>query len=128
MKGASLLLALLLGVLVGDMVGCASAEKSSLSQPVTDKFGLKQYVSADAVVDAEAAMGKGDFRFLAVCGYTIVVPGVDDYKVKYSTEYPYRIIEGTSDTIAGPSDRELQLQVRDYAEKYNRTLVKHISG
>lgn len=87
---------------------------------------LRRYETADPNADLQVAIKKGDLRFLAIRGYTVIVPGVEDYKSKYASKYSYRILEGTSDVVNGPEDLRLQSVAQRYAEKYNRLLLKHI--
>jgi hypothetical protein len=87
---------------------------------------LKQYETANPDAEFQLAIKKGDFRFLAIRGYTLIVPGVEDYKSKYARKYSYRILQGTSDVVNGPEDLRLQAAAQRYAERYNRLLLKHI--
>jgi hypothetical protein len=110
------------------MAGClAGTKKSEHIVAVSKNSPLEKYLTADAVADVRKAIDAGDFRFLAVRGYTVLVPGVPNFEERFAGKYSYRIIEGTSDTVAGPADRELQMQVRDYAKRYNQTLLGHLS-
>ena len=87
---------------------------------------LDKYLDADPIADARKAIKEGDMQFLAVRGYTILVPGISDFREEYAAKYTYRIIEGTSDTFSSPNEEMVQVQVWDYAKKYNQTLLSHI--
>lgn len=93
---------------------------------MTDNTLLAKYLNADPAADALKAYQKDDLRFLAVRGYTVIVPGIPDFQEKFASKYTYRVIEGTSDALSGPADRKLQLGVRDYAKKYNQALLSHV--
>lgn len=113
----------------GSLAGCSTAAEQAASKPkVTNSGNLAKYLDADPVADALEAIKQGDLHFLAVRGYTVIVPGVPDFQQKYVPKYTYQIIEGTSDTFSNSAEREVQLQVRDYAKKYNLTLLKHLNG
>jgi len=111
----------------GGLAGCSTAAEKPPSNPAVKQSAiLDKYLDADPVADARKAIKEGDLQFLAIRGYTILVPGVPDFREKYAANYTYRIIEGTSDTISSSADRAIQLQVRDYAKKYNQTLLSHV--
>lgn len=116
---------------LGSVVGCfTAAEQVASKQKVTNSANanLAKYLDTDPVADALEAIKQGDLRFLAVRGYTVIVPGVPDFQEKYAPKYTCRIIEGTSDAFSSSAERDVQLQVRDYAKKYNLTLLKHLAG
>jgi hypothetical protein len=117
--------------LSGVLIGCSSAKQPQdrlhMQQHTAHSAReLKRYETADPNADLQAAIKKGDLRFLAIKGYTLTVPGVEDYKSKYANKYSYRILEGTSDVVNGPEDLRFQSIAQRYAEKYNRLLLKHI--
>jgi hypothetical protein len=89
---------------------------------------LQRYELADPASDLRAALKAGDTTFLAVTGYTLTVPGIPDFKSKYSHKYHYRVIEGTSEFVPTASDLRLQVAVRRYAETYNRLLLRHLQS
>src|SRR5437868_13542851 len=98
-----LLVSTILGTV--SLTSCSFANQNSMenqSDAMHTDSPLKRYETADAVADFQSALKAGDLRFLAIRGYTLIVPGVDDYKIKYAHRYSYRIIEGTSDTVTGP--------------------------
>ena len=130
-----ILLAIILSL--GKLTGCSTANTALDTAAKKEPFcnerlkqhpHLNKYLNADPVEDARKALGKGDIQFLAVYGFTNYVPGVPDFSEKYSQKYTFFIIEGTSDAFHSPSDMALQLQVTDYAKKYNQTLLSHIEG
>jgi hypothetical protein len=101
---------------------CMKAEEPS--NRVDDK--LKRYETANPAADLQTALSKRDMRFLAVRGFTLTVPGVDDYQTKYASRYPNRILEGTSEFVGDERGLRLQARARQYAAAYNTLLLKHI--
>jgi len=78
--------------------------------------------------DAQEAIKRGDFRFVAIDRYGKDTPGVEDYpllKQRYRTKLvrqPFRI-------IATPSqDFSFRIRARAYAEEYNGILLRHLLG
>jgi hypothetical protein len=108
------------------LLGCST--RPECKPEVTSSANLAKYLHADPVTDALKAIKQRDLRFLAVRGYAVVVSGVPDFREKYASKYTYRVIDGTSDTFSNVGERNLQLQVRDYAKNYNQTLLKHLNG
>jgi hypothetical protein len=82
-----------------------------------------------AVSDARKAIAKGDLRLLAVMGYTTEIPvnnsGLEMVE-RFNTAVKSNevsVIEGTSDTPAGPQCAELNKRARRYAEIYNKEIL-----
>jgi hypothetical protein len=88
---------------------------------------LRGYEHADPARDLRAALKKGDSRFLAISGYGLEVPGVPNFMKRYGGKHSYRILEGTSDMVSGEEGSRLQKLVEDYAERYNKLLIKHLT-
>ena len=80
--------------------------------------------------DLQAAIKKGDYRFIGLMGYTLYVPGVqqDEFYQKHEAEFGVKVITGTSDFFEIPEQEELVRVGGAYAEKYNRFLLKKIAG
>jgi hypothetical protein len=76
-----------------------------------------------AARDAQRAMKNGDYRLLAVYGFTTEVPGTDLSAYEAKDRYGVRVIEGTSDDMRWPGEKWLNDNARAYAEKYNRTIA-----
>lgn len=109
------------------LTGCSLETRPQQTEfTVGENSNLMMLLSSDPVQDARKAIQAGDFRFLAIRGYTEIVPGVPDFRDRLAKGYGYRVIEGTSDIVSSSTERRLQLGVRDYAEQYNRELLAHI--
>ncbi len=80
---------------------------------------------ADPARDLQAALLRGDKRFVGVMGFALEVPGVEDYYEHYKS-YGVRVIEGTSDFIENDDIRRLNELAYKYALRYNRLLLETI--
>ena len=91
---------------------------------------LHRLQSAEPQADLEAASKRGDFRFIGLMGYSLIVPGIKEKEFydKYRSEFGVRIIPGTSDFMEIPEQLELASVGGKYAEQYNRLLLKKIAG
>lgn len=78
--------------------------------------------AADAAAEADAALAKGDRRFVGVMGIALAVPGVA-WSPELRQRYGVRLLEGTGDVISGEAQREYQLAAADYARRYNTRLA-----
>jgi hypothetical protein len=78
---------------------------------------------ADAAADARRAADAKDYRLLAVRGFTIEVPGAGDDVPKIEKENGIKVIPGTSDMFENEEHRRLNEKAREYAKKYNETLL-----
>jgi len=87
---------------------------------------IRALESADVAAEVEAAVSKGDLRFVGVMGFGLLVPGVPDYQEKYAARYGVRVIENTSDAIENEEHRRLQDAAYRYAEKYNSLLIPQL--
>jgi len=79
---------------------------------------------SDPAGDAQARMKHGDYRVLAVRGFTILFPGLDDLEV--TCQVGFRIIEGTSDAYESRSHAELTSEVKRYASAYNEIIASSL--
>ena len=102
--------------------------------PITSKAGmLKTFLlpinldtpEADAIIRHAHA----DFRFLAVGGFTVMVPEVDRFaEDELICKYGTRFIDGTSDAIERGEHERLMAEFVEYSRKYNlemRRLLGH---
>jgi hypothetical protein len=96
---------------------------------------LRQYISnqittlkdADPKADLDAALAKGDFRFLALRGIGPMVPAVGDKEIPaVESRYGLRYIDNTSDKPQDDQEKELEVVAWGYAEKYNTLLRKKL--
>jgi hypothetical protein len=84
---------------------------------------IEKLESADIAAEVEAALAKGDRRFIGVMGVGFMVSGVPDYSKKYARA-DVRVLPNTSDAIDGPEHLRLQEAARRYAEQYNKLLLE----
>jgi hypothetical protein len=104
----------------------ASCQQKSvaLKEYISDEITRLKY--ADPKADLDAALAKGDYRFLALKGIGPMVPAVDDYDIEVvQKRYGIRYIENTSEKPQDDQEKELGVVAWGYAEKYN-TLLKKI--
>jgi len=93
----------------------------------TNSVELVSLKDANPTDGANEAIRRHDLRFLAVRGFTITVPGIDDYHERFSTKYKYRIIEGTTDAPRNDEDRKLQNIAIEYAKSYNLVIRDYLA-
>jgi hypothetical protein len=93
----------------------------------TNDSELSRLEDANPVDDANEAIRQNDLRFLAVRGYTITVPGIDDYPEQFAEKYKYRIIEGTTDTPKNNEEFKLQDKAVKYAKAYNIVIREYLT-
>jgi hypothetical protein len=94
----------------------------------TNDSELSRLKDANPVDDANEAIRRNDLRFLAVRGYAVTVPGIDDYHERFAEKYKYRIIEGTTDTPKDNEGFKLQDRASEYAKSYNRVIRDYLGG
>jgi len=88
---------------------------------------LRRIKNASPTDDAYEAIRRNDFRFLAVKGYALTVPGIDDYHEWFGLKHKYRIIEGTTDTPRDNEDFRLQDRAIEYAKSYNLVIRDYLA-
>lgn len=79
---------------------------------------------ADAIEDANGAIGKGDYRFVGISGYAPIVPVPDSFRFSWN-RCDYRIVEFTSDVVTD-SVALLNDLAFAYASRYNAQLVSRV--
>jgi len=85
---------------------------------------LRRAVANDPTTVANAALSRGDVKFLGVAGYAVSVPGVDSQKCR-AHRGRVRVLEGTSDT---PCDVALQRAALEFAHTYNRVIKANLDA
>lgn len=79
---------------------------------------------ANPIVDAQKAIKNNDYKFKAVYGYALIIPGIEPKKQKHiADQYGVSPIEGTSDDISGNDHARLINLAYEYAETYNKILL-----
>ena len=97
--------------------GCQSpAMPSGECQPRSEKLAAR-----NPEAEAELAIRSASPYLLAVQGYSISFPGVDDPQV--AMRIGYRTLEGTGDAIRDESCRAYQRAAMRFAERFNRRLM-----
>ena len=76
--------------------------------------------------DAQKRMLSGDFRVIAIRGFSLMFPGLSLEETE--DEDNYRVIEGTSDDIDNSLHMRLIDLTTNYAETYNETVLKAREG
>lgn len=91
---------------------------------------LMRLQTADPAKDLETALKQGDYRFVGLMGYALMVPGVDQdlFHKNYEHKFGFKVIKGTSDSFEIPEQEELVRIGTAYAERDNRFLEKEIAN
>ena len=98
--------------------GCATAMNDYEQQ-------LQWVENADASADANAALEKGDFRFMAMAQRGTVIPGVDANKMRqYELHCGVKFIEGATDAIRSDEQLRLMKKAFEYAGRYNKIIAE----
>jgi hypothetical protein len=87
---------------------------------------LKALILDHAEADANEAISHGDLRFLAVQGYSLEIPGVTGDVSKIEATYGIKFLSGTSDVIENNEHQRLDVNAREYALRYNKTLLANV--
>jgi hypothetical protein len=91
---------------------------------------LRKFNLANPVADLEAALQRGDRRFIGENGYTCTAPGLD-YSATSADEQNYvstfgiNCIEGTSDVV-DQQLLDLTHVLDEYASTYNKELLRRV--
>lgn len=82
---------------------------------------LRELLRQDPLQLAQAALSKKDNVFLAVAGFSVVVPGVDGPNCSVDPSQT-RVMPGTTDFLCGSEHGNLVDRAYVFAEKYNSYL------
>jgi hypothetical protein len=96
------------------------SDRHQAGNVVEDKNKFLSVTPQDRLNQAIAAK---DYRFLAIRGYSIEVPGVEEAAIKV---VGYVVIPGTSDELLGDADRDFQQNAAKYAQIYNSLLLEKL--
>ena len=78
--------------------------------------------------DAQEAIKRGDFRFVAIDRYGKDTPGVEPYP-RLKQHYGTKLVRQRFRIIVTPSqDFSFRIRARAYAEEYNGSLLRHLLG
>ncbi len=104
------------------LAATACSHKLAACQGRSDYSEMKSLKLDDAQSDARIAYSKRDFRFIAVKGFTLQVPGVD-HAIRLEQDYGLKIIPGTGDALCSKEQGVLIENTEKYAEVYNREML-----
>jgi hypothetical protein len=111
-----------LRAMVGLLGVCAALPALAACETANaDLATLKQLLAQSPELLAVRAAEEGRVQFLAVAGYTILLPGVGAPSCALDKRQ-FQIIRGTSDIICSIEQRKLQPAANAFAERYNRAL------
>ena len=91
------------------------------------QFEIQKLRNADPAKDLDRAIKKKDYRFKAIYGYALEVPGISNFEKKYS-QYGLNPLEGTSDHFDNKEILEFNIEAKKYAAKYNQLLESKIQS
>ena len=105
---------MLLVSLPASSVACDISTEKQISQ-------LKELLTKDPLVLADNALQNNHVVFFGVAGYSVTTPGIDTEKCNIE-KFPVYIIPGTSDVMCSNEHRQLILDAKSLAEKYNSAI------
>jgi len=81
--------------------------------------------NANPQADAQAALEKNDYRFMAMALRGVVIPGVEQSRsLQIELRCGVIMMEGVSDTVRGEKQLGLMKQAHEYAAKYNTVILQ----
>lgn len=88
---------------------------------------LNNLLISNPYLDFFKSVKSNDFRFIAVMGYSLYIPGIkyNMYK-KFIKKYKYKLIYGTSDCIMSESHNDMNDLSDEYAFIYNKLLINYL--
>ena len=119
---------LLLGLVLGPIVSSATGQTADTPAVLQKLNGRSDsLLQLDPARELERAIAGGDWRFVGVAGYVVIAPGVAFSDSLYPKDLKeIRVIEGTSDFVIGEAGERLNRVAAQYAEQYNRLLLKRL--
>ena len=106
---------MLLFSLPASSVTCDTSTERQISQ-------IKELLTKDPLVLANNALQSRHVVFLGVAGYSVTIPGIDTEKCNIE-KYPVYIIPGTTDVMCSDEHRQLIIDAKSLAEKYNSVIL-----
>ena len=88
---------------------------------------IKVTENADFQSDFNKSIEQGDYRFVGIMAFSLVVPGVPDFDEKFSKSYGIKIIEGTTDSVEDSVALRIAIFKNEYATSYNKLLLEYLS-
>jgi len=77
-------------------------------------------------MDLIIQIGRNNFRFIGLYGYTAYFPGIEKKDRSYLNKYGTFMIEGTSDSIESAKHEKFILKAKKYSEIYNSALLSFL--
>lgn len=107
--------------------GCQSTEPKPQSDDLPKELKLLSWIHyADSDKDSATAIKNKDFRLLALSLRGAILPGIDIEKSdQVKQQCRYRFLTGMGDTIVNKEHRTWWRKGYNYAERYNKIMVKH---
>ncbi|MDB6068776.1 MAG: hypothetical protein JWR26_4984 [Pedosphaera sp.] len=99
----------------------------STPAPQTNVEKLRKYETANPTNDFAADLKNNDIHFMAVRGYSVTVPGLNESKPKLPRKVPWKIIDGTSDYIRTNEEIRLNRLATEYAKNYNQLVLDYLN-
>ncbi|MBQ0785086.1 MAG: hypothetical protein KBT66_12690 [Amphritea sp.] len=94
------------------------------AQTCKDKVQILQWVeNANPLEDAAKALENGNANFMAVNGYGLYIPGMENAPEGAFEKRGYIVIEGTSDALCSKRHLKLNNIALEYAKSYNHALL-----
>ena len=109
---------MLLFSLPASSVACDTSTEKQISQ-------LKELLTKDPLVLANNALQSRHVVFFGVAGYSVTIPGIDTEKCNIG-KYPVHIIPGTTDVMCSDEHRQLIIDAKSLAEKYNSVILSDL--
>jgi hypothetical protein len=118
------------------IVGCAKDNENAQQgeqqeQPPVMQQNVEKDIHwvdyADAIADANLAIGKGNFALLAFTNRTISLPGLDmrqDELVHLEQVCGFRYLAGSGDELSSETDMQRRKRLRVYAIQYNQLMLQ----
>jgi hypothetical protein len=107
--------ALLAVIVCGSLSSCQS-------RPAPVEITAETAARGDPCTDVAKAIARSDFRLLELRDMGSFVPASDNWSFAIQQKYGTKPVTGSSDTLSEQDD----LCVRNYAEIYNRLVIRHI--
>ena len=105
---------MLLVSLPASSVACDISTEKQISQ-------LKELLTKNPLILADNALHHNHVVFFGVAGYSVTIPGIDTEKCNIE-KFKVHIIPGTSDVMCSNEHRQLILDAKLLAEKYNSAI------
>jgi len=100
--------------------------KTMPSESISNSNNLQWIDSADAGIDLQEAIVKGDTRFIGIGGLVLEVPGLPEPE-DYKKNYGLKIIDvETASDVDVKEHIRLTKKAREYAGKYNRLFLEYL--